>query len=241
MRKTLCSLVLGLAALAHADHPAIFPWDNSFVVTEPDLPERENVLDESKECEKIDLMFLVDTTGSMIDSIRDVRFYISYILDELTQKHKDVRFAVSGVEDHPIYPYGEMVNRPYDLIHGFSYDTGSIEKVSDYLSPIYGGDLSESYAYALRSASNEAGWRDDAKRFIVLFADSYDRDDYSLREAITENNALILGIVKNPGYWRNKLKAVSKIGFSADPIIKTIEDSCKPLICRNKLKRFNFI
>lgn len=240
MRKTLCSLVLGLAGLVHAAPPMIFPWDNIPIVNEPDLPERESVLPESKDCEKIDLMFLVDDTGSMLNSIESVKFYISYIMDKLNSRYKDVKFALSTVEDHPIYPYGGITDSPYELLQDFNYDTNSIEKAAAYLNPDYGEDLPESYAYALRNASNESGWRDDAKRFIVFFADSTDRDEYSLREAVDHNNAVVLGIVGNPKYWRDKLKAVSRIGYGADTIIKVIYDNCKPLICY-RLKTFKSI
>lgn len=234
MKKTLCSIILGLASLAHADYPMLFPLDTSVIAAEPELPERTSVLSENKDCEKIDLMFLVDTSASMSGLIDDVRYYILNIITNLASKYEDVRFAVSIVEDHPTYPYGTITDLPYALVHDFSYDTNQIEKVVLSLRTNYGGDLSESYAYALRSTSNEDNWRDNAKRFIVLFADSDDRDDMSLQEAVYDNNATVLGVVANPVYWRNKLRSTSRIGGNIDNVMNEIYSSCNPFICNIK-------
>lgn len=215
MRKTLVALLLSLFSIAGAEkpkpyvvgmpgvrielptgsivvpYPTIRPGAEDLAVPEPPLPRRTNILDGKGSCETLDIMLLVDTTGSMEPHIEDIKARSGEFLDLVTRTYTNTRFAVARVEDHPLGFYGYPGNEPYKLLQEFTDDRNAVRAAIGELRSLNGGDPAEAYDYALRMASNEPGWRNDARRFIVLVADDYVRDEGRLDDVIRKNNATV--------------------------------------------------
>lgn len=132
---------------------------------------------------KIDVVFVLDTTGSMDDNIRGVRAYTGLFFDQLKEKNSlDVAMGLvtfSDVRTHKPYVYGV---------------TTKIEEVKNKLFDIEftgGSEIAESGLDALISATNEIKFRKNARKFFVLISDGpfhdadYDeQSQYSLDEVI---------------------------------------------------------
>lgn len=233
MRKTLCSLVLALSFIGNSyaqDLSKIIPFYEEYTlpeIAEPKIPKIGRLLEKSYNCKELDIMFLFDTTSSMSNQLFNATIEARRIVLGLKNKDANVRFAVAKVEDFPFAPYGESANIPYELVQGFTDNANIILNGIDSLYTIGGRDESEAYAYALRNASNEKGWRGNVRRYIILFADSTNRHKEELEDAIIKNNADIIGVVDNYNYWEGKIRAIKfKPSVSAE-VIKYIKETCE--------------
>lgn len=115
----------------------------------------------------LDLVFVLDTTGSMGPYITAAKNSITAIAARLTQAESyDVRFGLVAYRDHP----------PQDtsyVIQAFAL-TDSLEVHHEQLcslSAAGGGDGPEAVAAGLK-ASLESEWREDATKVVVLIADA---------------------------------------------------------------------
>lgn len=123
-------------------------------------------LDASRKQKTLDLMFTVDTTGSMGDEI----FYLQAELQDVIKRVQNdtanipVRLSVNFYRDKG----DEYVVRPYD----FSTD---INTQLAYLNKEYadgGGDFEEAVEEALENAINEHSWDEDSIKLMFLVLDA---------------------------------------------------------------------
>jgi hypothetical protein len=145
----------------------------------------------------VDVLFLVDTTGSMgvvIDAAQD---NASAILSSASGLG-DVHFGVARYEDFPESPFGSGGNVPFDLIQNLTANTTAVSDAIDALSPFSGGDTPESQLVALSSSASEVSWRTDSTRIIIWFGDAPGHDgdlepgypsDIGLADAISDLGA----------------------------------------------------
>lgn len=105
----------------------------------------------------IDVVFVVDATGSMADEIRTVKTHLTKIIKEVEngQPRPVLRVGVVAYKDHELEER-EYVTKKLDL-------TYNINRALDFISDIEasgGGDLPEAVADGLHVAVNEMKWND---------------------------------------------------------------------------------
>ncbi len=122
----------------------------------------------------LDVLFLLDATGSMHDEIEQVKttlLSISARISDLPSR-PDLRFGMVTYRDRG----DEFITRVYDFDHDVQQFSNTIrEVVADG-----GGDDPESLNEALHTAVHEPSWRlDNAIRLVFLVADAPPHLDYA--------------------------------------------------------------
>ena len=130
--------------------------------------------------QKVDIIFVLDETGSMIDNIRSVRAYADFLFEAMEREGRDATFGLVTFKDKT-KAYGR---------------TEDLETFKNWLFKINvdersGGDLAEAGLDGLMDAVKASEFRKGAQRFIILASDGafhdadYDgRSAYSLDEVI---------------------------------------------------------
>lgn len=129
------------------------------------------ILEPSKNAEKLDLIFVVDATGSMKDVLEKLRKDLIPELKRAFEKNKNVRFAALFYRD-----YGDTFNHMNLPVKCFSF-TNNFETLKKEFNSIKilgreGGDMPEAVYEAIYAASEFYKWRDDAQKEIVLIGDA---------------------------------------------------------------------
>jgi von Willebrand factor type A domain len=143
--------------------------DGYFAISAPPLP-------------KLDLVFLIDTTGSMTPYIDAVKASANEIVQAIDLEGFDSRIAIADYRDYPEWPYGGSMDYPYNLDLPFSNNTNSIISSINGLSLGWGADTPESVYSALvhtmedpnkdLANSPSSGWRNGATKAIIIMADA---------------------------------------------------------------------
>jgi len=125
---------------------------------------------------RIDVVFVIDSTGSMADEIRTVKTHLTQIIKDVKsgQPSPDLRVGVVAYRDHKPEEY-EYLYRKLDL-------TSDIDKAVRFIWDIEargGGDLPEAVADGLDFAINKMNWNDQdqdiypyTKKLIFLIGDA---------------------------------------------------------------------
>lgn len=120
---------------------------------------------------KLDIMFLIDATGSMDPYIKQASASIGTIYDNVLRNGSwskdDIRVGLVAFRDHPQKKATTFLTQKYDF-------TSDMSKVSDNLDALEakdGEDYPEASEDALEDAL-EADWNDDAVMVTVLITDS---------------------------------------------------------------------
>jgi hypothetical protein len=116
---------------------------------------------------KIDLLFIVDVTGSMGNFIREAQNKLKGILNDLTNKYElDLKVGLSAYRDHPTQD-SSFVTATFKL------DTvDETIKAIDKLYPSGGGDTPEAVLCGIIDGINDMAWRDDSRRIAFLVGDA---------------------------------------------------------------------
>lgn len=124
----------------------------------------------AQKAKALDLMLVIDTTGSMSDEIRYLQSELTAIVSSLVQRHRglDVRVGFVFYRDEG----DDYVTRTID----FDRNMGRANGVLARQSAQGGGDYPEAMDQALIRAMG-AGWRPDAIKSLVLVADAPPHDD----------------------------------------------------------------
>ncbi|WP_210530384.1 vWA domain-containing protein [Rubellimicrobium arenae] len=130
---------------------------------------------------RLDVMFVVDTTGSMGGVISDVRSNANSILSTLSG-FGDVNFGVVDYKD-------VSDSTPYRLATALTSDTAAVQAGINSLSPGGGGDLPEFNFGGLEITADSTAWREGSTRVIVWFGDAPGADRDYLGDAYTEASA----------------------------------------------------
>ena len=122
---------------------------------------------------QLDLVFLMDATGSMqdeIDKLKTTMREIAGTIDALPER-PDVRYALVAYRDRG----DQFVVRTND----FTSDVGAFQRTLAALQAGGGGDEPESVNEALHRSLNELSWRpNDTVRMILLVGDAPPHLDY---------------------------------------------------------------
>jgi Mg-chelatase subunit ChlD len=122
---------------------------------------------------RLDLVFLVDATGSMGDEIGKLKTTLRTIADEVSRlpSRPDTCFGLVAYRDRAD---AFMIRR-----HDFTNDLGGFQSVLDALQADGGGDYPEAMNEALHETVHKLSWRGTgATRMVVLLADAPPHLDY---------------------------------------------------------------
>lgn len=118
----------------------------------------------------LDLVFVVDTTGSMGDDIDAVKRDMHAYLDQLDATGLQYKVAIIDYRDFP-----ERAGRydyPYMVQLDFSTDTDAIQNTIDGLTLGYGGDTNETLYSALIDGLRELSWTEGAGKKVIVMGDA---------------------------------------------------------------------
>lgn len=139
----------------------------------------------------LDVVFLIDTTGSMGDEIDRLKANITSMTEKISTlpATPDVRYGMTLYRDR-----GDLFEtRTFDL----TADQGAFEVALDEVQADGGGDTPEDLNAGLRDALDKQSWRgDDAVKLVFLVADAPPHLDYadSVSYADTITDAAARGI-----------------------------------------------
>ncbi len=121
-------------------------------------------------CKELDLIFVIDVTGSMGDDIGAVKNSATAIVNTIASMICDFQVGIVAYRDHPVYPYGD----PGDVMfedYAFSKDTETIIANMNSLNVSGGADWEEAVYDALMRAINPSslgGWREGVKKKVII-------------------------------------------------------------------------
>lgn len=122
----------------------------------------------------LDLLFLMDISGSMGSELNVTKSSIGRIINTLRTEVPDMRFAFGVFSD-----YGQITSSsgdtPFTLISGFTQDLPQFQSRIDGIGLEFGGDRNETAVRSLYEASRLA-WRNNAIRLVILFTDAPGKD-----------------------------------------------------------------
>jgi len=113
----------------------------------------------------LDVVFVVDATGSMRWVIEEVKSRIEDIADTVRMLVPIARFGIVAYRD---FDSPEFTTRAQPL----TYSTAKLHRFLAGLSAAGGGSMQEAVSAGLRAAIEDAGWRSTAKRLIILIGDA---------------------------------------------------------------------
>ena len=127
---------------------------------------------------KVDIIFVLDETASMVDNIRGIRAYVDFLFEAMAREGCDATFGLVTFTDRT-------------KTYGRTDDLGTFKNWLFKIGVDGGGDIAEAGLDGLMAAVKETQFRKGAERFIVLASDGpfhdadYDgRSAYSLDEVI---------------------------------------------------------
>ena len=156
----------------------------------------------------LDLVFLIDRSGSYADDINTLQSQAESIISSLSDTGIDIQFGVAGFADFPISPFGSSADEPFSILQTLTSDSAAAIAGIDALDqPLQSGnDSPESQYEALfQVASNALGFREGALP-VILFATDADFHDSDVEttypgagrtetlDALRDNNITVFGL-----------------------------------------------
>ncbi len=120
----------------------------------------------------LDLAFVVDTTGSMGDSIDKVKQDMKNYLAELDATGMDYRIAIVDYRDFAEREWCDSYDYPYQVQLNFTNDYDVILSAIDSLTLGNGGDWEETIYSALVDGLDELSWREKAGKAAIVMGDA---------------------------------------------------------------------
>ena len=132
--------------------------------------------------QEIDLVFIIDKTGSMEDNVRGIRAYIDLFFEHFTRSGHDAAFGLVTFAD---------VTEKKPKVQGVTTDHGKFKNWLYKIKFEGGGDLAESGLDALMAALNKIKFRRNVQRFFVLVSDGAFHDaDYDGRSEFSQDGVI---------------------------------------------------
>ena len=142
-------------------------YSDEQTITKANNAEMNIVLDgEGKNYEKTEIMFVVDTTGSMGDELMFLQSEFTAIAEEIGTDN--TRFSINFYRDE----YDDYTTKRYP----FSSNIEEINKKLNSESAWGGGDLPEAVAEVLDETINDGGWSDESVKLMFMIFDAPPHD-----------------------------------------------------------------
>jgi Mg-chelatase subunit ChlD len=115
---------------------------------------------------RLDLVFLVDATGSMADEIAKLKASMRAMSQKISQLpgQPDICYGLVAYRDRG----DAFITRTHD----FTHDLAAFQGVLGQVQASGGGDTPEALNAALQETVHRMSWRTDAARMVVLVADA---------------------------------------------------------------------
>jgi hypothetical protein len=127
--------------------------------------------------DKLDVVFIIDTTGSMEDNVVGVKQYIHFFFDPLKERNLDVNLGLVEFSD---------ISVRKEKIFGLTDNLDKFRKRLDKVVFYGGGDLPESGYEAILTALDKIKFRKSAQKVFILMSDSPQHDlDYDGKSTYT--------------------------------------------------------
>ena len=177
--------IFGTATFADTIDPPTYECD---LAVGESCTVRKTVVVEDKPTEAIlDVMFIIDTTGSMGSAIANAKTAAQNIIDGL-----------SGFGD--VHTGAGFYNDPaFDGVQAdlSGNDAATKAQLNSYFAS-GGGDFPEKGNHAIKDAADNASWRPGSNRFIIVLGDSSFRDDgpsdAAVMTSLSDNNVELIGL-----------------------------------------------
>ena len=123
---------------------------------------------------QIDIVFVIDSTGSMYDEIRSVKEELTNIIDNVNQGYPrpDVKIGVVTYRDYEPQEQ-DYITRELEL----TSSTSNAIRFIRNLNANGGGDYEEAVEAGLKEAINDMSWRKSSQKVIILVGDAPARDN----------------------------------------------------------------
>ena len=132
--------------------------------------------------QKVDLVFIIDKTGSMEDNVRGIRAYIDLFFEHFARSGHDAAFGLVTFAD---------VTEKKPKVQGVTTDHGKFKNWLYKIKFEGGGDLAESGLDALMAALHRIKFRGNTQRFFVLASDGAFHDaDYDGRSEYSQDGVI---------------------------------------------------
>ncbi|MYE90390.1 VWA domain-containing protein, partial [Candidatus Poribacteria bacterium] len=132
--------------------------------------------------QEVDLVFIIDKTGSMEDNVRGIRAYIDLFFEHFARSGHDAAFGLVTFAD-------TMTKKP--KVQGVTTDHGKFKNWLYKIKFEGGGDLAESGLDALMAALHKIKFRRNTQRFFVLASDGAFHDaDYDGRSEYSQDGVI---------------------------------------------------
>lgn len=122
----------------------------------------------------IDIVFVVDTTGSMYPHVQLMKDTITTIIQSIEDRARSARFALVTYQDHPEYS-GSASDYPARVEIGFSEDRDAVVAVVNKVHTGDGGDLEEA-VYSGIQTGLDLPWRAGVKKIVIVLGDAPAKD-----------------------------------------------------------------
>jgi len=172
-----------------------------FVVPYEQDPEPQDAtLDFATDVVQADLVFSIDTTGSMSGEIDGLRTALqTEIVPALAGEIPDLAFGLADYRDYPIDPFGNIGDYPYRLDVPVTTDVAQVQEALNGLMAEGGGDEPESGVDALYQLATgggaswpggsipavDTGWRENSLPIIVQISDAPNNSDETYGTVLT--------------------------------------------------------
>ncbi len=132
------------------------------------IPARPLRADEADPLSRVDLCFVVDTTGSMVPFIEAAQRTLLDAIQRLsTHSAVNLRIGLVAYRDHP------PQDRSYvTRVHPLTDDRRQVQKVIGKLRARGGGDEPEAVYRGLFDAAMQMPWRAHSSRYVMLVGDA---------------------------------------------------------------------
>jgi hypothetical protein len=140
---------------------------------------------ENHGADDIDLCFLIDKTGSMVDDIAVLQSGTNLIFDAI-KKYKNINVAVGYYGDK------NTDKRNWLELSDFSKDFDKIEREFKKVKYSGGGDYPESVTDAAFTAVEKLNWSSSVKRVLLILGDAPSllppKAEYNIKDLVTQAN-----------------------------------------------------
>lgn len=164
----------------------------------------------------IDIVFAIDTTGSMGGYIDEVQAYASDLVDLVSSQTSSGRYALVTYRDHPEWT-GWSGDYPSRLDQPFTTDPAVLQTALDGIRVDGGGDWPESMYAGLREAI-AVPWRPGVKKVVIVLADAPPHDPEPVT-GLTANDIIAQAIAVDPAEVY-----VVDTGWAVDASLRSVVD-----------------
>jgi Mg-chelatase subunit ChlD len=163
--------------------------------------------DDAVQRPRLDLVFMVDATGSMGDEIAKLKTSMHAIAQQIAR--------LPGTPDicYGLVAYRDRGDAFITRTHDFVDDLGDFQRMLARLHAAGGGDTPEALNEALHEVVHNLSWRADAARMVVLVADARPHLDYGGPQYDVDMQAALAKGIKLFAVGASGLDAVGEYVF----------------------------